>query len=369
MAMRYFQHTILALTFLAGFAVPRLAAQSSLPQTYSASLISRTTYESMPADREANVKLYRNGSKELVEVTIAAWAGKPRGIEVRYLIDLPAHKAYKRDVTNNTCSWMRYVDADMPSNYDPIAASATALADLAQQNAKVVGTENVNGIPAQIEEISGRPDQGVSKAWIAERGNFLVKNEFTGPDGRPLTLLEVKQVSFSKPPDSLFAPPSNCDTQAPGEMSSTGISAHAEAALPEVKVSTNVNLGDKESKPQTEISVGQPLAAGSGGATILRVWVHPDYFKGICPHQYTFYAGLQSAAPGDVRYAWIRSDGATGAPKVISFSGPHQSRTVQESWTLSGDPGKINKQWEQFQLDPPNGVVSQKIPITLVCTQ
>ena len=367
MAMRYLPDTILALTFLAGFAVPRLAAQSSLPQTYSASLISRTTYESMSADRESNVKLYRNGSKELVEVTIAASAGKPRGVQVRYLFDLPAHKAYKRDMVNNTCSWMRYVDADMPSNYDPIAASATSLADLAQQNAKVVGTENVNGIPAKIEEISG--PEGKSRVWIAEKGNFVVETEMPGPDGKPLTLLEVKQVSFSKPPDSLFAPPSNCDTQAPGEMSSTGISAHAETTLPEVKLSTNVNLGEKESKPHTEVSVGQPIPAGTSGATIMRVWVHPDYFKGSCPHQYTFYAGLQSTGPGDVRYAWIRSDGATSAPKVISFSGPHQSRTVQESWTLSGDPGKINKQWEQFQLDPPNGAVSQKIPITLVCTQ
>jgi len=138
MAIRYFRHTILALAFFSAFAVPRLSAQSSMPQTYSASLISRTTYESMSADRESNVKLYRNGSKEVVEVTIAASAGKPRGVQVRYLFDLPAHKAYKRDMINNTCSWMRYVDTDMPSNYDPIAASAASLAGLAQQNAKVV---------------------------------------------------------------------------------------------------------------------------------------------------------------------------------------------------------------------------------------
>jgi len=121
-----------------------------------------------------------------------------------------------------------------------------------------------------------------------------------------------------------------------------------------------------------EAGTGLPfghLSTGGSGARIGRVWVHPDYFKGSCPHQYTFYVGLQSTGVGEVRYTWLRSDGATSTPKVISFSGPNQSRTVQTSWTLAADPGKTDKEWEQLQLDPPNGAVSQKIPITLVCTQ
>ena len=52
--------------------------------------------------------------------------------------------------------------------------------------------------------------------WIAEKGKFIVKMEMTPPDGKPIKMLEVKQVSFTPPLDSYFVTPSNCDTQAQG---------------------------------------------------------------------------------------------------------------------------------------------------------
>src|SRR5208283_1291558 len=117
------------------------------------------TVESMFSGKESTLKIFRNGPKELIDVSIAPWEGNPKGVHTINLFDLQAHKVYMRNETHGTCSWMRYVSADMP-NYDPIAAFAGAsAADLAKQNPKSIGRETVNGIPATIEEISGPPGQ------------------------------------------------------------------------------------------------------------------------------------------------------------------------------------------------------------------
>ena len=249
---RHFGST--SLIFLGGLVVPLLPAQSPAPQTYSLREASRVTFEAIASNQEADVKVYRIGDKELVEETTGPRAGKPRGVTMRRLFDLLAHKVYSLDVINGSCSWMKYVSAEMPANYDPIASSPQSPDDLAKLNLSVVRRESVNGIPTKVAEFA--EDQGKSTVWFAEKGNFAVKAQMAGPDGRPIVLQEVKSLSFDKPSESLFVPPANCATQAQGEWSATGISAHAEASI-ESQGSGSVDLKTNQAKGEASAKQGK----------------------------------------------------------------------------------------------------------------
>ncbi len=215
-----------------GLAASPPSAQSAPPQTYSVALTSNMTEASMFTGRESNVEVYRNGSKELVDVVLAPQAGKSQSVHMRYLFDFQAHKAYTLDVVNNACGWMNYVSAEAPVNYDPITGSAIMLATTTKATPRILGTASINGLATTIEEFSA-PGQGKTKIWLAEKGQFIAKLESFGPDGKPMLHMEVKQVSYRKPADSLFAVPPNCTSQTPGEWNSTGVNAHAKASAME----------------------------------------------------------------------------------------------------------------------------------------
>jgi hypothetical protein len=238
--------------FLISFTFPLLSAQSSAPQTYSLTAVSRISYEAMAANQAAEIKVYRSGSRELVEETTGPRAGKPKGVVMRRLFDLGARKVYSLDAVNNSCSWMKYVSAEMPAAYDPIAAAPKSPGDIAEFNKHVVRKESINGISSKVAEFSG--DEGKSTVWIAEKGDFPVKASVAGPDGQSMVLQEVKSVSFEKPAESLFAPPQNCATQVQGEWSATGISAHAETSI-EAQGSGSADL--KTNQVQGDVSVKQ----------------------------------------------------------------------------------------------------------------
>jgi hypothetical protein len=284
--------------------------------------------------KESTLKIFRNGPKELIDVTIVPWEANPKGIHTINLFDLQAHKVYMRNVTHSTCSWMRYVSADMP-NYDPIAASASP--DFGKLNPTGTGTETVNGIPARVEEVSGPPGQPKARVWIAEKGKFIVKIEMTPPDGKPIKMLEVKQVSFTQPLDSYFVTPSNCDTQAQGEMTSTGFSSHAEAQV-EAKGSGSVDLKTNETHGEVAVrtsgmagSQGSPspmrnrgMGATSPQATSRVTDVHlhlvPDHYAGPCPSQIQLVAEITTNGPGTVWYRFLAGAVSHSPEGTATFS-------------------------------------------------
>jgi len=247
--------------FVAILVGAHLSAQSSAPQAYSLTEVTHETEASLATGRPSTVKVYRSDSKELVELTIAPWSANPKGVHMSYLFDFAAHKAYTRDLDHNACSWMKYVSADAPTTYDPITGSAQAMPKLAKAiggTLKVLGTETINGIPAKIEAISspGAPD--LFKGWTAEKGDFMLK--FVGPapgTGTPETTFEVKQLSFARPPNALFAAPTGC-TETQGEWSNAGLNASA---------SETVTAGTPSSQPSGEASApsASPQAATPAG--------------------------------------------------------------------------------------------------------
>jgi hypothetical protein len=262
--MRHFQCLIVGLAFMLNPWGACMQAQSTAPQSYSVSETSYLTEVSMFTGQAANLKLSRRGSKELVELTVPPWGGNPQGVHMRYLFDFEAHKAYQQHLDTHACAWIKYISARAPKNYDPVT-SAAGDPEFARAKQHSLGTETVNGIPAYITE-SDSP-QGKIRMWLAQRGDFPVKMQMAGPDGKPVTLLEVKHLDFSPPAASLFVPPGNCATQAQGEWSDTEMSGHAEAKI-EVRGSASANSATGETHEHFTATTqqGSP-AAGSAGSS------------------------------------------------------------------------------------------------------
>jgi hypothetical protein len=326
--MQYSRPVFLLLAFVFGIFLPTLRAQPSPPQTYSLTLVSNLTEVSLFSGREANVKIYRNGSKELVEVALAPGAGRSKAVQMRYLFDFQAHKAYTLDVVTNACSWMKYVSADAPVNYDPITGSAVMLADTAKVKPKVLGTATINGIPTTVEEFA-MPGQGKTKIWLAEKGNFIVKLEGLGPDDKPIMNMEVKAVSYGKPLDSLFATPPNCTTQTQGEWSNMGVNAHAETSV-EAQGSGSANLATNQTQgeasaqtsgtaisqtaanpaPTGTVSRGAQPAQASGRVTEVRLHEpRMEKWEGPCGSKLELVATITTSGPGTVWYRFLTPGG------------------------------------------------------------
>jgi hypothetical protein len=286
--------------------------------------------------KESTIQIFRKGPKELIDVTIAPWEANPKGIHTINLFDLQAHKVYMRNVTHSTCSWMSYVSAGMP-NYDPIAASATAPpADVGKQKPNGTSTEVVNGIPSRIEDVAGPPEQGKARIWIAEKGKFIVKMEMTPPDGKPIKMLEVKQVSFTQPPDSYFVTPTNCDTQAQGEMTSTGFSSHAEVQVEakgtgsadlktnethgEVTVRTSGMAGSQVNPPPARSpNLGATAPNASSRVTDVRLHLVPDHYAGPCPSPVQLVAEITTNGPGTVWYRFLAGAVSRSPEGTVTF--------------------------------------------------
>jgi hypothetical protein len=184
--------------------------------------------EAMFANVPAEVKLSRFGPREFVDVTVGALPAS-KAVHARHWFDLVTHKAYTLDVVHNTCSWMNYTSSAMPAMYDPLATPAPSVEELAAFNKNFVRQENVNGIAARLTENS--IDQGKSSIWLAVNGNYPLKAIMTFPGAQPVLMLEVKELRFEKPDLAQLAPPANCTTQAQGEWTADGMSAHSETTI------------------------------------------------------------------------------------------------------------------------------------------
>ena len=201
--MRYSWSSFLVL-FLA-LSIP-VFSQSSLPQAYTL----RAELAAKP--QPLTLTIYRDGQRELLESGGAQGSGKT-------LVDFAAHKVYWIDLfKKGTCSAGRYLSSRAPVSVDFITGTSDVLGRLLPPGSKrtVIGKDKINGIPATVEQIE-IPAQNSSnpgsptKIWIAEQGGYLVKIEVRGEDGRPDTMYEVKQLTFSKPSPELLTPPANCE--------------------------------------------------------------------------------------------------------------------------------------------------------------
>ncbi len=192
------------LTVISGWGLSHLEAQGPAPQTYSL-----TEDPAFALLGPSVVKISRDGSKEVVDQIMPVGPGRAKEFHNHLLYDFQAHKLYAQDVGDPSvpCGVQDYTDPAAPPEFDPISGSDALMKELTEGNAqlKQVGTETLNGIAAKVMEFTSA--QGNGKVWIAQNGGFPVKIVSIGPDGKAQTLIEVKQLSFAKPPASAFAAP------------------------------------------------------------------------------------------------------------------------------------------------------------------
>jgi hypothetical protein len=263
--MRRFLYPLVGLTLTCIPWVASAQAQSSAPQAYSLTQTTYMTEVSMFSGQVSNLKVYRHGSKEVVELTIAPWPAEPKGIHQRYLFDFQAHKAYIQDFTHNACSWKNYISARAPVTYDPITGMGEAeRAQMAAAKQHALGTETINGIPARIMEFESK--DGKFRYWFAQKGDFPVKLAIQGQNGKFGTMMEVKQVDFSPPAAALFVPPANCSTQSAGDWSDTKMNAHAEANI-NVQGSASANAATGETHAHVTATMRQGSSSSRSQAT------------------------------------------------------------------------------------------------------
>lgn len=186
---------------LASFGAQDLWAQyAKAPEAYS---MTETNFMMGPGVAS---QIYRDGSKAVVDQNYGPREGSPKGYHTRTLYDLHTQQSYTWNVT----------DASVPCGAgtfsgdwgDPFASSAEMNAELAKQHPGEAGTETLNGIATKVLE-AAIPDSKV-KLWVEEKYGLVIKWEMTGKNGQTQTMLEVKQLSFAKPPASIFALPAAC---------------------------------------------------------------------------------------------------------------------------------------------------------------
>ena len=158
--------------------------------------------------------IYRDGSKAVVDRTGGA----------RTLYDLDKHTTYSWDPKAPATCGSGTFSGDWG---DPFASSAEIAAELKKQNAQEVGAEAVNGMAARVFEAAMPGAPGKVKVWVDAKQGFVLKLEMAG---KPM--LEIKQISLSAPPASVFALPSGCAAPAAAPNAPTEQGDFANAIMP-----------------------------------------------------------------------------------------------------------------------------------------
>jgi hypothetical protein len=250
------------------------------------------------------VKVARDGPKEAIDQFIPAGAVTDKELHNHILYDFQAHKIYTHMVSDPSapCTVITYTSPAVPDEFDVMNASPDIKDFLA--HATLSRRETVNGIPAKVMEMS--VDQGKVTAWIADPGGYPVKEVMTAQDGTATTMLEVKQLSFARPPASAFAPPAGC-IAVQGEATATGI--HAE-----------FSTGESASTPTTNV-------------TAVTLQPVPDY-NGLCPALIKLTGTITVDGPGKVFYQFgvgtkqpgdtvtFTAAGAKTVSHVVAFNKP-----------------------------------------------
>ncbi|MGA3211785.1 MAG: hypothetical protein ABSD20_10800, partial [Terriglobales bacterium] len=184
--------------------------------------------------------------------------------------------------------------------------------------------ETVAGVAANIVEVEGTaPGLGKVRIWVAQKGNFPLKWVNVSADGQEQTLLEVKQLSFAKPPAADLAPPSGCGA-IQGESNATG--GHAE-----------VSVGKSNAEDQS-------LAAAVGGHS-------RDYVDATHPPEETLTAGCQVSFK--IVHAGTLAPITSGFRVKLDSTSSNYNEANQHDVTaqLQGGVLRIDRAPQHFYLD------------------
>jgi hypothetical protein len=187
------------------------ALHAQTPRTYSFIQQNSMTVPNV------TVKVYRDGSRELIDQSRPPSAAPPKGMHAVTLYDFQAHTTYTWDLIDSSipCNVAAYDKSEAPAGYDVISGAAENAAEIRKLRPNTVGTETVNGIPATVQEVADSSGQGRLRLWTAVKGGYLIKWVGLPGTGAPLVKLEVRQLRFEKPPAAVFTVPSKCSSPPP----------------------------------------------------------------------------------------------------------------------------------------------------------
>ena len=291
-------------TLASGFGVSFLQAQGAAPQTYSFTTVSGSTM----------IKVTRDGPKEVVDQVMLAGPGREKDFRLYNLYDFQAHKIYTKVLSDPSvpCSVMEYTSPAAPSMFDLISGAPEMLGGSGgdQGQGKQLGTETINGIATNVMEVSST--EAKAKIWVAQQGGyrFPAKLEMRGPDGKVAMSMEMRQLSFAKPPASAFAPPAGCATVR-GQSSATG--GHAEM----------------------EVGGGASSAKAGPNVTAVKLQKIPNY-TGACPAHVKLVGTITAGGPGKVYYKFAA--GTYMAEGTVAFAAAG-TKTVTGVLTFETDMG------------------------------
>jgi hypothetical protein len=200
MFLRRFIFCVLLVALVAGCESGLRGQTTNLPTTY---IVNESTAMFGPT---MMVKVYRSGSKALVDSRSGAdWPG-PKPVHTRALYDLNKQQALSWDLNDSTVPCGNSTFSG--SWGDPFEDSASLLADVNKEHPREVTTQVFHGIPAKILEANG--PGGKTRIWVDDKYGLLLKILSTPANGAPRTVIEVNDVSYSEPQASLFMVPANC---------------------------------------------------------------------------------------------------------------------------------------------------------------
>ena len=85
-----------------------------------------------------------------------------------------------------------------------------------------------------------------------------------------------------------------------------------------------------------------------------------------CPSLFTFKGTITAPSAGDVRYRFVRSDGATGPIVTLSFRTPGV-HDVSTTWQLGGAGLTSYEGWERIEIVAPVSAHSNRARFTMLC--
>ncbi len=200
MPMRRLVFCSVNLVLLSDFGTVLEAQTTTAPTVYS------VTETNSMFGAKVEMKVYRNGSKAVIDHIVAANGKGGKATHTRTVYDLQSHQNFTWDATDSAaaCGGGTF-SGDWG---DPFAGSADMSADLAKQNAKQVGTETLHGFATKVYEAT--VPGAKAKVWMETKSNLVVKLQMIPPTGEPQTMLEITELSLAPPPASVFTLNSSC---------------------------------------------------------------------------------------------------------------------------------------------------------------
>ena len=149
--------------------------------------------------------IYRNGSKALMISMMPAQDATPAS-KTYSLYDLAAGKNWTWNPDENPiqCNVSRF-SGDWG---DPFSGTTELQQEIAKGHFKPTGTATINGIATEV--YTGSESGATETAWFDRKDNLVIRVVANMPGGQPMTMADVKKVSFAPPPASMLSLPAAC---------------------------------------------------------------------------------------------------------------------------------------------------------------